>query len=362
MVMADIRNLTSAGRPFPTDAPVFRRSEPTPPGNSFRRFIVASAIASIRRTTPAQVATEIWPGDHEVLDLIERAASAPAMTTVPGWAKELAPQRVTAALEALAPASAAIQIIQRGLVLDWDGAGQIAAPGFVAGAGNASFVAEGAPIPVRQLASTAALLNPHKLAAIAALTRELIESSNAEAAVEDALIKAMGAAMDVAFFDANAEDATRSAGLKNGIAALTPSAATDGFEQVFEDIATLINAIATVGGSGPYIIVASPGRAIGIGLRLNKPELPIIFGTPAMGNDVAAIAPGALVAAAAPTAEVETANAGTLVMDTAPGPAGTMGTEKSMFQTNSIAIKTRWPVSWVLRDPRGFAWLTPTWK
>jgi hypothetical protein len=37
-------------------------------------------------------------------------------------------------------------------VLAFDGNGVISAPGFVASAANAGFVAEGQPIPVRQLA------------------------------------------------------------------------------------------------------------------------------------------------------------------------------------------------------------------
>jgi hypothetical protein len=49
-------------------------------------------------------------------------------------------------------------------------------------------------------------------------------------------------------------------------------------------------------------------------------------------------------------------------MDTAPGDAGTMGPERSVWQTDSVAVKVRWPVSWALRDPRGVAWLTPAWK
>ena len=81
-----------------------------------------------------------------------------------------------------------------------------------------------------------------------------------------------------------------------------------------------------------------------------------------MINDLLAIAPAALVAALSPEPEIETSKAATLVMDTAPGAAGTMGPERSLFQTDSLALKMRWPVSWALRDPRGFAWLTPAWK
>jgi hypothetical protein len=347
------------------DAPLFRRD--SPPGNSFIRFITANAVAGVTHKLPYEVAAAMWPSDRDVIELT-RAASAPAMVGQVGWAAELVHKVVIDALAALGPASAAAQIIQRGLVLSFNGAGVISAPGFVAGAGNASFVAEGAPIPVRQLASTAATLNPHKLAAIAVLTRELIESSNAEAAITDALIKSAGAALDTVFFDANAESAARPAGMRNGVTAITPSGATDLWQAAFEDVAALINAVAPVAGNGPYAFVGSPGRVLAMQFRFNvdvddaNTPTPLFYASTAMGNDLAVLAPSALVAAASPTPDVETATAGTLVMDTAPGPAGTTGQEKSMFQTDSMAIKVRWPLAWALRDSRGFAWLTPNWN
>jgi len=43
-------------------------------------------------------------------------------------------------------------------------------------------------------------------------------------------------------------------------------------------------------------------------------------------------------------------------------PGTTPGPERSLYQTESIAIKCRWPVSWALRDSRAVAWTTPGWK
>jgi hypothetical protein len=349
--------LESFHRPNSPSPSPFQREPEFPPGNSFRRLITAQALAQIQRTTAAEVAQRLWPSD-----LIVRAASAPAMTSVVGWAAELAHKIIMDAAEALAPTSSAATVIRRGLLFNMDGVGQISVPGFTVGAGNASFVAEGTPIPVRQLASTAAALNPFKLAAIAALTRELMASSNAEAAIGDALVRAMGAALDAAFFDSNAATTARPAGIRNGIVAQTASSATDTFEAVFEDVATLINAIAPVAGPGPYIIVASPGRALGLELRAEQTDLLDVYGSTALGNDICAIAPAALVAALSPNPDIETGIAATLVMDdTAPGAAGTAA-EKSMFQTDSLALKVRWPITWALRSVQGVAWLTPTWK
>lgn len=340
--------------------PLFHRDRPG--GNLFIRLITASVVATIKRSSAFDAASAMWPDDRDLL-AITRAAVNPAMTTVPGWAQELVRKVILDALDALGPASAAAQVMRAGLVMTFDG-GVIAAPGFVAGAGNAGFVAEGDPIPVRQFASGAALLNPYKAANIAVLTRELMESSNAEAAIQDALVKSTGAALDAIFFDANAATGARPPGLKYNIAASTASNATDTFEAVFEDMATLVNAVSPVGGTGPYIFVGSPGRIIGMKLRFavaNEPNVSF-FGSNAMGNDLACVAGSALVTAASPSPETETSNAAALVMDSAPGVIGTATPTRSMFQSDSIALKVRWPVSWALRSSLGFAWLTPNWK
>jgi len=243
----------------------------------------------------------------------------------------------------------------------------------VAGAGNASFVAEGAPIPVRQLTSAAVLMSPYKLAAISVLTREMIESGNAEQIIGDALVRSCGAALDVALFGSGAATSAQPAGLRNGIAALTASTSTDLWEAAMEDVVALINAVAAVGGAGPYSLVMSPGRAATFIGRIYRDRAQQaapydVHGSPAVGNDVLAIANAALVSAFSPDPDVETATAATLHMDSAPADiVGTGGavagpSQKSLFQTESVALKVRWPVSWALRNAAGVAWLTPVWK
>ena len=354
--MYPIENLRSA-------APTFRRKNSAlPAGNSFVRLVTAQVIAQIQRTVAADIALRQWPHDR-VVEELTRAASAPAMTSVTGWAAELAQRVVADALDALGPASAGAQLLKLGLVLSFDGAGSISAPGFVAEFGNAGWVAEGDPIPVRQLSATPAILNPHKLAAIAVLTREMIESSNAEALIGNALMYAAGRMLDEVLFDANPASAARPAGLRNGVAALTASSATDRQEAFLEDSAALINALAPVGGNGPYVIVASPGRAALMAARTAGRESNVtILGSSAVVNDVLAIAPAALVSALSPTPEIEAGKAATLHMDTAPTAVGSASPHRSLFQTDSIALKMRWPITWALRDARGFAWMTPTWK
>src|SRR5262249_37716910 len=152
------------------------------------------------------------------------------------------------------------------------------------------------------------------------------------------------------------------AGLRNGIAALTASTSTDLLEAFYEDLAALLNAVGSVGGQGPYYIVMGAGRVGSIRARADALTDQLIA-TPAVGNDMIAVAAQALVAALSPDPDLETANAASLVLDdTAPVTPDTTQPTKSMFQTATIALKMRWPVTWALRDSRGVAWLTPTWK
>jgi hypothetical protein len=337
-------------------------------GNCFLRLLTAKVVGSVCGETPRTIAGLMWPNDRITMELIERAATAPAMIGVAGWAAELAQKRVDDTLAAMGAASAAADVMKRSLVLDWNGAGLISAPGFVANAANSGFVAEGQPIPVRQLNATAALLTPAKLATIAVLTQEMITSSNAEALIGDALVNSSGLALDSVFFGSAAATAAQPAGIRYNVAALTPSANTDAFGAFFEDMATLLNAVGSIGGNGPFFIVSSIGRLASASgrygsLKAEGTDATIIpLASLAVGNDVVVISPKGLVAALSANADVETANSATLVMDTAPVAPDTTLATKAMWQTDSIAVKVRWPVTWSLRNPAAVAWLTPTWK
>jgi Phage capsid family len=355
--------------PRSRDEPQPFRREELVEGNVFLRWIAAQVKAELTNTPIELIAARDWPNDH-VLEMVVRATSAPAQTTVAGWAAELARKRVADGVAGLEPMSAGAQLLSGGLVLAFDNYGSISVPGFVAAAANAGFVAEGAAIPVRQLTAVAATLLPYKLASIAALTQEMVNSSNAEALISDALMRSAGLALDQALFDSNPASASRPAGLRNGITALTASNNSTASEAALEDIAALFNGVGQVGGQGPYVLVTSPGRAMTLRARLSayrgaNDELltGLVLGTPAVGSDVLAVAQSALVSAFSPDPDLEASNASTLVMDdTAPANPDTTQPTKSLFQTASVAVKMRWPIAWALRDPRGVAWMTPVWK
>lgn len=349
----------------PKDQPSFARHEPPlQPGNLFTRLATTYALAHVHRVHPVDMARAMWVDDRALLDLVKRAASAPAMTSVTGWAAELAQRVVADTLEALGPASAAADLFRQGLSLSFDRAGIISVPGFAApDSGNTSaFVAEGQPIPVFQANAKPAELGPHKVAGICVLTREMIESSNAEKLVGDVMTRSVGRTVDEVLFDANPGDAARPRGLRYGVAASTASNATEGFEAFAEDLGTLAQAVSAVAGNAPITYIASPARAVSMRMRLSGPGVTVLASN-AVINDLLVVATAALASAIGSEPEIETAKATSLHMDSAPQAIGSAGPARSLWQTDAIGLKVRWPVSWVLRDPRGFAWMTPTgWK
>jgi Phage capsid family len=325
------------------------------------RAALSNALAIVnRQQSPSDICKTRWPEDR-LAQFLTRAASAPAMTTVPTWAAELV-QSVTADfLIGLGPHSAASEIFQAALSLTFDGSGQIRLPHFVADFQNAGFVGENQPIPVQNLSlDNPNPLTPHKAAAIALLTREMVESSNAEQLVGDTLKRAAGRMLDEVLFDANPAATNRPAGLRNGIAAVTPSAATESDRAFVDDMGKLADAVSPVASNSDLIYIASPGRALKINLRMPREiDNVIVLGSNAVINDLLCIACNAFVAAVGAAPQIHASKAAVLHADSVPQAVPAARTV-STFQTDCVALKLLWPVSWSLRDSRGFAWTTPT--
>src|SRR5262245_53748329 len=118
-----------------------------------------------------------WEGDRTSA-ILTRAATSPAQTTQTSWAKELAEVSV-AFLRSLTPMSAAAQVLEQCVALSFGRSASIHLP--VITAGTASFVSEGQPIRVGKLPTgPGPSMEPCKFGVIVELSREQINSSNAE--------------------------------------------------------------------------------------------------------------------------------------------------------------------------------------
>src|SRR5215207_7185443 len=131
--------------------------------------IVRAAIARGRSAfqpgaNAGNIAHELWPRDQEVRAILTRTATAPATTTTSGWAAPLAVTAVSDLLSTMGPASASGALFKQATMLDFESAAYLNVPALSTVVGDAQFVAEGSPIPVRMPTATLAQLVPRKLA------------------------------------------------------------------------------------------------------------------------------------------------------------------------------------------------------
>jgi len=339
--------------PMPFRRPVAAES---PTIISLARAIVAQANARLdRNTRAADYAASAWPNDASV-PMVLRAAVNPTLTSN---AAALVPMTVEF-VEALGPLSAAGELVNRGISLTSFGRGSVMVPGFAPG--ESTFIAEGAPIPVKQFTSSGPTLTPNKLASILVLTAELMDYSNADTLMRAALTESVAVGLDkVLFSNQAAVPGLHPAGILNGIAPLTPTAVTGGkTDAMASDIELLLTAIGPVAGSG-WMVVAAVPQTVSLQFRLAQQVPNVVASSALAAGTVIAIAPRAFVSVIeAP--RVDSSIEAVLHMDDAPAAiangGGVAAPARSLFQTNSVGLRVITPASWGLRAAGAVAWMS----
>ena len=337
---------------------------------SLTRSAIAVGLSALEggaipgRSAPADfLSRRGWDGDR-VGKLVTRASTGPAMTTDPAWAGELGTVAL-AFLESLRPMSAAAQLLGQCLRITFGSAAHVRLPSIAPG--TASFVAENQPIRVSSLAVSAGpVLEPYKLATICELTREMMESSNAEALVRQALIDSTAPALDAALLSNTAAVAgLRPAGILVGATAVTASAGTTPSEAMADDLAALAGAISQYAGNGAIAYVMAPPQAVRAALVAGG-SLAVLTSSSLTAGTVIALATNAVASAIEPV-QIDASRAVSIheadpaaVIATAGSPVVYAAPQRSLFQTDSVALRLRWPLSWTVRNPGAVAFVTAT--
>jgi hypothetical protein len=296
-----------------------------------------------------------WP-DKDVVDQVVRAAQTPtSMVNAP----ELV-QVMDEFVEALVENSAAAALFARSDNRTFGRSGAMAIHE-ISELPQADWIAEGAPMPVVMGLSALTSMVPHKIGTMVALTNEMMASASAEAIIRQKLIDNVGPALDRSLFsDAPGVPGVRPPGLLNGLTALPPPpAATGPSEQMIEDVENLVDALAAYGGNGQIALISSVKQSVRLKkFALGETGYPV-FVTNAVTNTLIAVATRALAVAVDPPS-IEASDAGVFHMeDTTPLPIVANPT-RSAWQTDSVALRFRLPVSWVLRAP-AVAFVNPQW-
>jgi HK97 family phage major capsid protein len=316
-------------------------------------------------------------------ELVLRAASAPAMTTVAGWAQELVQTKWTDLMPLLMPKAIFTGLSAKGLALTFGPMGKIIIPTrnrtpTIAG----SFVGEGAAIPVRQGAFSSQTLTPKKVAVISTWTREMSEHSTPqiEGIIREAIQQDTSVAVDTVLIDTNPATTIRPQGLLNGVT-VTTATAGGGLAALIGDITSLINALSTnLYGNlrTPVWLVnqtdmlrASLTMAPNTGIFPFRDEIargtlntiPFIESATIPPKTMIIVDAADFVTVGGEGPRLEISDQATLHFeDTTPadlvtGSPGVVATpQKSLWQTDSIALRMVMPLNWVNRRPGTVAW------
>lgn len=338
--------------------------KPRRDGSLIIRMAACQLISVAYKQPVAAVARQFWPDDVQL-----KAAVAPARTDTTGWAAELVATVVAEIPDRLLPASVFSRLRAAGLPLDYGGDSVPKVP-YVAPVPSGGFVGEGQPINVGALVVTASTLPVKKCASLTAVTRELLRGApaNIERSLETILSEDLSLMVDGILLDAGAADAIRPAGLRNGVAGLTPSATGTPTERLMADLKALTAAIAPA--MRPVLIVAGTQA---VSLSLLAPTLPFIP-APYLAASTVIMVDAAAFASVTGTLNVRTSEEAVIHMSNAAQPIGTPGAvpgtdpnvvaapSSSMWQTASFALRCLLDVNWTMRRAGAVSWITGvTW-
>jgi HK97 family phage major capsid protein/HK97 family phage prohead protease len=363
------------------------------PGHLLMNALITYGKSNRMHLSPETVLTEYgWSdnvGVRACLDWVQRAATAPATTTTTGWAAELVQTQYADLLSFLFAASVYQPLSGYGVRYTLGRYGQISIPvrsttPTVAG----SFVAEGAPIPVRQEAFTPITIGLKKMAVISSFTRELFEHSqpNIDTQLRDAMSFDTSVAIDTILLDNNPATSVRPAGLRNGVSGLTPTTG-GGFAALVADMKQLLNVLIAANSLRSPVWIMNPEQALSISLTSAATAVGVfpfkeeiqagtLLGYPVIKSMTVPLTMVIIVDAAdyasltGDDARFELSDQATLHMeDTTPLAIGTPGAPptvaapvRSMFQTDSIALRMIMPMNWIMRRPGLVGWVTGvTW-
>src|SRR5262249_31395000 len=213
--------------------------------------------------------------------------------------------------------SAGADLLQRGIQLSLDGLASVHIPGITPP--SVGFVGESMPIPAYvETTSAGPVLGPYKLAALVGLSNELMAMGGAEGLIRQALLESVGPALDTVLFGTAAATAAQPAGLRAGIAGLTPAAAGEKAQAIVDDLQSLAAAIAPVAGNGNIVLVASVDAAVAWRFRLVREDWPILVSGALAPKTIIMMVTNALVSSVSGPPQIEAAPQASYVPDSAP--------------------------------------------
>ena len=335
--------------------------------------IIARSFSEKR--SPVEVAKEFYP-DNSAVETMIKAAQNPAMTSVQGWAEELVNVRNDAFMSALEAESAVAQLPLERFTFGRNGSVKIPVETDTGSTLDGAWISEGDAIPVGKMGFSSITLRESKLARITTFTREMMEQStpDIENVLRRALVRRAAVKLDKEFFGAGAEKLTgagqRPAGLQVDTNAVDTAAGGANLADIISDLKGVLARVSTALLGQRLRLVMNPTTAASIALQQSalgtfifRSEVGTasLLGVPIItSHNIPAteywLLDCAHIAFASRGPIIEASDVATLheedttalpIVDGTPTPASPV---RSLWQTNSRALKLYHPLSWrVLR-------------
>ncbi|TGQ41177.1 hypothetical protein [Mesorhizobium sp. M00.F.Ca.ET.216.01.1.1] len=344
-------------------------SFPTPLADLVVRVAVANLVSAARKISLRDAAARHYPGDRltsaaagflDIDNVLARAVSDPAQTTVPTWAAELAGGVGSGGVIAALTDGQSVyaQLAARGPRVSLAGKGSAVLPRrdptpSIGGA----FVGPGEAIKVSRANFAGLPIRPKMAGVISFFSRQLSEKSTP--AIESVLRSAMAEdttiEIDSVLLDANPATSIRPAGLLDGVAATAASTET-GLAGLVADIRALLAAITT----GPLIdpiFLASTETALVMGLLAPGVALPVIASPSVPGDRLILVDAADFASAEGDLPGISVSTESTIhAEDTNPLPlvdaAGVVASPQvSLWQSDLIGLRLLLDVSWIMARP-----------
>lgn len=338
----------------------------TPPqSNDARLFSVARSIVGKGRSVlqhglddATTLTRRLYPHDQAAAEIVEKGViTLPDSGSLTTFNRAI----IDPLADIMGQASAFIQITKRAIPVKFDGAASIFVSGVSASSTNVSFVLKGNATPVQSydLSTGLTLTSGQQVSTISVFTEETISSSNADVLVKAKVPQDIASGVEKLFFDDVASSVTRPAGSRNDVSRTDPTSG-GGTAALAGDLAALGAAVASCGSD----IVYAAGPKTALRAKILVPLCPylILASQGIAENMLIAMSPNALVVASEGEPRIEVSREATLHMDNSASPLSAQGTPnvaafpvRSVFQTNCVAIKFTFGLTWGWRG-KGCSW------
>lgn len=344
------------------------------PGQNYTRMVIAKTLARIEDKSAIGIAAERWGKSNPQLVQVVKAAVAGGGTETGEWGAELAQAdtRYTGDF---------IDYLYAQTIFDRLPLREIPANVHIKGqdgAATAYWVGQSKSIPVTKADFNDVTLTRLKVAALAVISKELLQDSSpsAELLVRDALVQASAQRVDQTFLSAAAAVANVSpAGILNGLTALT-SAGND-VEGLITDIKALYAPFIAANNASGLQLVTTESLAKAISLMTNAmgnfafPGVtnsggnllgdPVVAGGNVAAGDLILLKPSDIYKIGDRGVEVSLSTEAAIEMANDPAGASDTPTANgamvSMFQTDSVAIKVVRPLNYAKRRASAVAYV-----